>query len=358
LISLSVLDQSIALNGQPQGEAIRRTLALAKATEEMGYARFWVSEHHNNETIVGSAPEILMAAIAATTSRIRIGSAGVMLPHYSPLKVAEQFRVLEALAPGRIDLGLGRAPGSDGRTAYALNPQASERPAQFPNDIHDLQAWVSGQPLREGHPFVKVRAYPAGDTSPEMWILGSSDYGAQVAAHFGLPYAFAWFFTDGQGGAEAIRIYRDNYRPSERFPEPNPALCVWALAADTDEEAQHQFWSRARFRLLRDRGIFQPLEAPNVAAAYDYSNAERERLAAFRRSAFIGTGPVVAARIAELAERVGVNEIAVVTWAYDEDARIKSYDLIAKAMRRTPRHEALAHHEPTRTEPLSRRVAG
>ena len=256
---LSVLDQSIATAGRPQGLAIRNTIALAQATEGMGYKRFWVSEHHNNATIVGTAPEILIAAIAASTTRIRVGSAGVMLPHYAPYKVAEQFRVLEAIAPGRIDLGLGRAPGSDGRTAFALNPLANERPAQFPNDIRDLAAWLTANPMRDGHPFAAVHAYPAGETSPEIWILGSSDYGAQVAAHFGLPYAFAWFFTDGIGASEAMRLYHDNYKPSARFPEPRAALCVWALAASTDAEAQHHFTSRARFRLLRDRGVFQAI---------------------------------------------------------------------------------------------------
>ncbi len=331
MLKLSVLDQSIASAGRPQGEAIRNTLALAKATEDMGYERFWVSEHHSNETIVGTAPEILMAAIAATTSRIRIGSAGVMLPHYAPLKVAEQFRVLEAIAPGRIDLGLGRAPGSDGRTAFALNPQARERPAQFPNDIRDLQAWLTDTPLRDGHPFASVHAYPAGDTSPEIWILGSSDYGAQIAAYFGLPYAFAWFFTDGAGGAEAIRIYQETYRPSVRHPEPKAALCVWALAADSDEEAQHHFTSRARFRLFRDRGVFLPLEAPDIAAAYDYTAAERSRMDEFRRSAFIGTGPVVAERIRDLATRMNVETMAIVTWTHEEAARVRSYQLIADA---------------------------
>ena len=331
MLTLSVLDQSIALAGRPQGEAIRNTIALAKMTEDMGYIRFWVSEHHSNETIVGTAPEVLIAAIAATTSRIRVGSAGVMLPHYSPLKVAEQFRILEAIAPGRIDLGLGRAPGSDGRTAYALNPQANERPAQFPNDIRDLQAWLTNTPLREGHPFASVRAYPAGDTSPEIWILGSSDYGAQVAAYFGLPYAFAWFFTDGAGGAEALRIYRDNYQPSARHPEPKPALCVWALAAGTDEEAQYHFMSRARFRLFRDRGVFLPLESPNAAAAHDYCEADRARMDGYRRNAFIGTGPAVAQRIRDLAAQTGAVEMAVVTWAYDEAVRVRSYQLIADA---------------------------
>ena len=332
MLKLSVLDQSIATAGRPQGEAIRNTLALARATEAMGYERFWVSEHHNNATIVGTAPEILIAAIAATTQRIRIGSAGVMLPHYSPYKVAEQFRVLDAIAPGRIDLGLGRAPGSDGRTAFALNPLANERPAQFPNDIRDLQAWLTNTPLREGHPFAQVHAYPAGDTSPEIWILGSSDYGAQVAAHFGLPYAFAWFFTDGAGAEMAMRLYHDNYQPSERFPKPRAALCVWALAAETEDEAQHHFTSRARFRLMRDRGVFGPLETPEAASAYDYSDAERARMEEYRRAALIGTGPMVAERIKDLAQRLGAREMAVVTWATDEAARVKSYRLIAEAM--------------------------
>jgi len=187
VLRLSVLDQSIATVGRDHGSAIRRTIALAQHCEALGYARFWVSEHHNSGTIVGTAPEILIAAIAATTRTIRVGSAGVMLPHYSPLKVAEQFRVLDAIAPGRIDLGLGRAPGSDGLTAYALHPMANERAERFPSDVHDLMDWLAGAPLRQGHPFSAVRAYPQGETMPEVWILGSSNYGAQVAAHFGLP---------------------------------------------------------------------------------------------------------------------------------------------------------------------------
>lgn len=255
MLRLSVLDQSIATVGRPHSHAIQDTLALARHVESLGYDRFWVSEHHNHDTIVGTAPEILMGAIAATTTRIRVGSAGIMLPHYAPLKVAEQFRVLDAIAPGRIDLGIGRAPGSDGRTAYALNPQAAERPNQFPSDVRDLMAWVSGQPLPEAHPFRQIRAFPQGETTPQVWILGSSDYGAQVAAHFGLPYAFAWFFIDGRGGREALEIYRAAYRPSPRHPTPQATICVFALAADTDEEAQHHFTPRAKWRLLRDRGI-------------------------------------------------------------------------------------------------------
>jgi len=330
-VRLSVLDQSIAVVGRPHGVSIRDTISLAKLCEELGYDRFWVSEHHSNETIVGTAPEILMAAIAAVTRRIRVGSAGIMLPHYAPFKVAEQFRVLDAIAPGRIDLGLGRAPGSDGRTAFALNPLANERPAQFPADVRDLIAWVRGEPLPEGHPFRAVKANPAGDTAPEIWMLGSSDYGAQVAAHFGLPYAFAWFFSDGAGAETALAAYRQLYKPSQRHPAPHAGLCVWALAAGSEEEAAYHFASRARFRLLRERGIFAALEPPEAALAYPYTEAEQARMAEYRARAFVGTGAQVIERIAELAQRLHVDEMAVVTWATDEAVRRKSYRLLAEA---------------------------
>lgn len=342
MIRLSVLDQSIALAGHSQDEAIRKTLALAGHCERLGYHRFWVSEHHNTDTIVGTAPEILMAAIAVTTSSIRVGSAGIMLPHYAPLKVAEQFRVLEALAPGRIDMGLGRAPGSDGRTAFALNPLANERPQEFPSDVRDLMAWVAGETLPEGHPFRQIKANPRGPEVPETWILGSSDYGAQVAAHFGLPYAFAWFFTDGSGAEHAINLYRSLYKPSARHPEPHAGICVWALAAATDAEAEHHFQSRARFRLLRDRGVFAPLEAPDVAAAHPYTDDELRRLDGYRQRAFIGRADDVAERIRGLAATLGVQEVAIVTWAWDEEARRESYRLIAKEMGLTPRIAATA----------------
>ena len=331
LTRLSVLDQSIAVAGRPQDQSIRNTVALAKHCEALGYQRFWVSEHHNHPTIVGTAPEIVIAAIAATTERIRIGSAGIMLPHYAPFKVAEVFRVLDALAPGRIDMGLGRAPGSDGRTAFALNPAANERPEHFPSDVRDLIAWVHGEPLVERHPFATVKAFPQGATAPEVWILGSSDYGAQVAALFGLPYCYAWFFSDGAGGERAIDLYKRTYRPSARHPEPHCGLCVWALAAETMEQAQYHFTSRALSRINRDKGILEPLEAPDVAAAAPLTVHEQARLKQFRQDSFVGTGPEVAARIQELATRVGVDEMAVVTWTHDEDVRRESYTQLARA---------------------------
>ena len=327
---LSVLDQSIAVAGRPHGQSIRNTVSLAQHCEALGYDRFWVSEHHNHPTIVGTAPEIVMAAIAATTERIRIGSAGIMLPHYAAFKVAEVFRVLDALAPGRIDMGLGRAPGSDGRTAFALNPAANERPEHFSSDVRDLMAWVRNEPLVTGHPFAAVQAFPQGETSPEVWILGSSDYGAQVAALFGLPYCYAWFFSDGAGGQRAIDLYKRTYKPSARHPTPHSALCVWALAAPTMEEAQYHFTSRALSRINRDKGLLGPLVAPDEAAAAPLAPHERARMEQFRKDSFVGTGPDVMARIVELKDQVGVDEMAIVTWTYDEDVRRKSYGELAK----------------------------
>jgi len=329
LLELSVLEQAIAAVDRPNQETIGNAVELAVHCEALGYKRFWVSEHHNNQTIVGTAPEILMAAIASKTQTIRVGSAGIMLPHYSAFKVAEQFRVLDALAPGRIDLGLGRAPGSDGRTAFALNPLANERPAQFPSDVRDLMAWVAGKPLIEKHPFGQLEAFPKGETVPQIWILGSSNYGAQIAAHFGLPYCFAWFFSDGRGAEEAVELYRETYQPSELHEKPYVGLCVWALAAETDEEAQFHYSSRAKWRLYRDRGVFLPIEAPEVASRHEYDEVELERLERDRTTAFVGTASKVTDQIAQLGKQLEIDEMALVTWVYDEDVRKKSFALIA-----------------------------
>ena len=292
---------------------------------------YWLAEHHNSEAVAGAAPEVLLGALAVTTERIRLGSAGIMLPHYSSLKVAEQFRVLDALAPGRIDMGLGRAPGSDGLTAHALNPNAAAAADHFPAQVRDLLAWVAGAPLVEKHPFRSVVAQPAGPTVPEAWILGSSDYGAQVAAHFGLPYCFAHFITDGHGCAEAIELYRQNFRPSERHPEPYASVCVWALAAETEASADYHYQSRAVWRLSRDRGVFVAMPSPEEAAAYEWNEAERARMERQRARAFVGTGAQVVGKLRTLVDELGVQEVAILGTAHDPGVRRASYALIAEA---------------------------
>lgn len=331
-MKLSVLDQSTSARGKTQDFAIRETLALAKHCEALGYHRYWVSEHHASDSIVGTAPEVLMAAIAATTNRIRVGSAGVMLPHYSALKVAEQFRVLEAIAPGRIDLGLGRAPGTDRLTAMALNPY-SNAAEDFPAQVRDLHAWVNDLPLPPEHPYRSIKAHPTGPTAPEIWILGSSDYGAQLAAYFGLPYAYAYFFTDGHGTEAALELYRRNFRPSEACPKPQATICVWALAADTEAQARHLLKTREYWRVGFEKGIREQLVTPEYSESYPYTEAERAVVERVRSKAFVGTGEQVGTRLRELAQRLDLDELVIVTWTHDPQVRHRSYELIANAMR-------------------------
>jgi luciferase family oxidoreductase group 1 len=323
-MKLSVLDQSVSVSGSTEDAAIRDSLDLAQYCESLGYHRYWVSEHHSLPTIVGTAPEILMAAIAARTQRIRIGSAGVMLPHYASLKVSEQFRVLEALAPGRIDLGVGRAPGSDMTTAQALNPNAHAAAERFPNQIRELQAWTSGETLQG------ITAHPRGPVAPEVWVLGSSNYGAQLAAHFGLPYAYAYFFVDGQGVEQALEIYRSLYKPSERHPTPQATICVWALAADTEKEALHHALSRERWRVDRNRGRLGPLQAPDDIAQRGFTPDEMPTIDEMRRKAFVGSGPQVADKLRALAAELELDELVINTWAHDPAVRRRSYALLAQ----------------------------
>jgi luciferase family oxidoreductase group 1 len=329
----SVLDQSPAKQGQSEDAAIRDTLALARLCDELGFHRYWLSEHHNSGALAGTAPEILVAAIAATTRRIRVGSAGVMLPHYSALKVAEQFRVLEAIAPGRIDLGVGRAPGSDRLTGMALNPHSNAQ-EEFPRQVFELQAWLTGAQLPAEHPYRDIVAHPRGPSSPEVWILGSSDYGAQLAAHFGLPYAFAYFFSDGKGVEQALSLYRRHFRPSEHHPRPVATICVWALAANTEAEARRLLASRELWRVNLDKGgIRDPLAPPEQAAAHRYSEAERRLIQGIREQALVGTAAQVAGKLQQLATALELDEIVINTWTFDEAARSRSYRLLAAALK-------------------------
>ncbi|MEY2804020.1 MAG: Limonene 1,2-monooxygenase [Pseudomonadota bacterium] len=327
-MKLSVLDQSVAAAGRTQAQAIAQTVELAVCAERLGYHRFWVSEHHSHPSIVGTAPEVLMAALAMRTRRVRLGSAGVMLPHYSALKVAEQFRVLEALAPGRIDLGVGRAPGSDGRTAQVLNPDryAAEN---FPQQVIDLHTWVTGGTPAGGHPGHGVYAGPSGDTYPDLWMLGSSDYGAQLAAHLGLPYAFAYFITDGRGADQALQLYRQGFQPGPVRQSPEAVLCVWALAAETEAEAWHLFQSRARWRMDRDFGRLGPMLPPEEAQR-PWSPAEDIALARLKANALVGSASQVADKLQTLGEKLGVDEVVVITWTHDPQAQRRSYELLAR----------------------------
>ncbi len=259
MLRLSVLDQSTVVTGRSPDTSIRESLALAKHCEALGYSRYWCAEHHNSASQAGTAPEILISAIAATTTRIRVGSAGVMLPHYSSLKVAEQFRVLDAIAPGRIDLGLGRAPGSDGRTAFALNPNAETAADHFPAQVRDLLAWLAGERLIEGHPVRDIIAQPGGPTVPEVWMLGSSDYTApRSPCLFRHPILLRPLHHRRPRCGAGDDPVPPNISPERTPPDAlRGALRLGFGGLDTEAEATRLFGSREMWRLERDRRCLQ-----------------------------------------------------------------------------------------------------
>jgi luciferase family oxidoreductase group 1 len=325
---LSVLDQSPVPKRLTPADAVRETLELAEAAERLGYHRYWVAEHHSTSGLAGSCPEILIAQIAARTSRIRVGAGGVMLSHYSPLKVAEQFRMLETLFPGRIDLGLGRAPGSDQLTARALAYGASPLgPEHYPRQVADLVAWL-GDALPADHPFTGVKATPRGPGAPEVWLLGSSGESATLAAHFGTAFAFAHFISS-DGSAEVVRAYSERFRASAALAAPRAAVAVFVVCADTEAEALRLAKSRELFvvRLYTGRG--GPYPSVEEAEAYRYSPRELMLVEHARRRCVAGAPEQIRDRLVAFAAEHGVEELVVVTITHDPKARLRSYELLA-----------------------------
>jgi luciferase family oxidoreductase group 1 len=324
-LPLGILDQSPVLAGAAPRDAILETIALARAAERLGYHRYWLAEHHAMRGLADPAPEILLARIAAETSRMRVGTGGVLLPHYTALKVAEQFRLLDALAPGRIDLGIGRAPGGSQRVSLALE---SAEVARFPRQVQDVVGFLDGT-LPESHPFAKLTAMPSGDTSPEVWLLGSSDYSAGLAAELGLPFAFAHFIS---GDATAVtRMYRRHFRASARLPEPRVILCVAAIAAQTPEEAEVLARTIDLWRLRIRRGIDLPIPSRDEALAFPYSEYDREEIAHNRQRLVLGAPRAVRARLETLASAHEADEAMILTITPDYASRTRSYELLAEA---------------------------
>ncbi len=329
MIRLSVLDQSPIRSGGTAADAVRETLALAEAAERLGYHRYWVAEHHNTGGFAGSTPEILVGQVAARTRTMRVGTGGVMLSHYSPLKVAENFRMLETLYPGRIDLGIGRAPGSDRLTAMALacGPGAAgiER---FPDQLSDLFGFLRNE-MEPAHPFEKVRAVPEGPTVPEVWLLGSSDQSAAFAAHFGCAYSFAHFI--GGEGAPIMRFYRENFRPSPGLAKPLESVGVFVMCAGTEEEARYHAEGRALWFLRVRTGQRTAIPSPEEALAHPYSEVERHFVQDVWRRTVAGDPEQVKARLLEMSGAYGVEEFVVVTVCHSFEARLRSYELLAEA---------------------------
>ena len=329
-VRLGVLDQSPILSGHTPADAVAETLSLARLAEDLGYSRYWLAEHHAIAALADPCPEILLCRVAAVTSRMRAGTGGILLPYYSPLKVAEVFRMLEALYPGRIDLGIGRAPGGDLKTAQAMAYGQSIVPDRFPEQVQDLAGFLDGS-LPPGHPFAGVKAQPAGPTSPEIWLLGSSDYSGALASHLGLRFAFAHFIS-AHGADAVMRAYREQYRPSARGPKPASLVCAFVICAKTGAEAERLASSIDLRRLHMAKGIDAPVPSLEEALAYRYSERERAYVEQQRARLVHGDPGAVRERLLELKEQTDADELMILSITGDYESRRTSYRLIAEAL--------------------------
>jgi luciferase family oxidoreductase group 1 len=326
---LSILDLSPVCEGSTPAQSFRNSLSLAQHGEKLGYRRYWLAEHHGMPGIASAATSVLLANIGAGTSTIRIGAGGVMLPNHSPLVIAEQFGTLESLYPGRIDLGLGRAPGSDQRTAQALRRDLQSDADQFPQDVIELMDFMSDAPRQP------VLAVPGRGLKVPVWILGSSTFGAQLAAHLGLPYAFASHFAPQQM-MQAVRLYRDTFKPSAQLARPYVMLGFNVFAADTDAEARFQAssWQQAFVNLRSGR----PGRLPPPVQGYreNAGPAERALLDSVLSCSAVGSPETVREQVAAFVERTGADELMVTSQVFDHAARLRSYEILASVRQREP----------------------
>jgi luciferase family oxidoreductase group 1 len=328
-IALSVLDLSPVAAGSSGAVSLRNSLDLARLADRLGYTRYWLAEHHNLSSIASSAPDIMIGQVAVATERIRVGSGGVMLPNHAPLMVAERFKVLEALFPGRIDLGLGRAPGTDPVTSYALRRRQNAGEDDFLERLQELILFESNA-FPEGHPFRSVRAMPQDVTLPPIWLLGSSGYSAQLAAVLGAGFSFAHHFADHDPVA-AMLSYRDQFKPSPARQAPYAILACAAVCADSEAEAQRLASTIDLNFVRRSHGEYSPLASPEDAAAYPYSPAERGLIARNRRRLFVGTKATVLEHLFQMIAATKADEVMITTMVYDHAARRRSYELLAEA---------------------------
>jgi luciferase family oxidoreductase group 1 len=332
-MKLSVIDQSPVPTGFTPADALRNTIDLARLADRLGYERYWIAEHHAMPTLACSAPEILIARIGAETTRIRIGSGGVMLPHYSPFKVAEQFRMLHALYPNRVDLGVGRAPGGSPLDSYALRRERVDRPLpdDFPEQLVELLAFLHGE-FPEKHPFGKILVSPAMPNAPDVWLLGSSMWSADAAAQLGLPYAFAHFISPEPTRA-AIEHYQARFQRSRYLDKPRAIVALGAICADTDEEALRLMASVRLMRRRRDRGEWLPVPTVDEALA-ELGDAAlkpmREGSEGEWPRYFVGSPTTLRQKFEALAKALRLEEIMIVTIVHDHQARLRSYELLAQ----------------------------
>jgi luciferase family oxidoreductase group 1 len=343
-IRLSVLDQTPIRKDSNAPAALQESIRLVRLADRLGYTRYWISEHHNTSTLAGAAPEVFIARLAAETRHIRLGSGGIMLPNHSALKVAENFRLLEALYPGRIDLGLGRAPGGDRLTAQLLNPGNTFDPQDYIRQIRDLEAFLSDTPT-PGTYEGKVRAIPKIETQPELWMLTSSGESAYLAAHFGMALSFAQFINP-VGGPEAIRAYKDRFRPSATLAEPKASVGVFAFCSENPKKAE-EIQALVDYRLLGfEKGRFDEIPTVAAATAYQYTPAEYQRVLHNRQRTAIGTPDQLRTKLENLATEFGVEEIVISTFTETAEDRFHSYELLAELFALHPQETATAAPAP------------
>jgi len=332
---LSVLDLSPVIVGGSGPTSLKNSLDLARLADQLGYTRYWVAEHHNLPSIASSAPEIMIGQIAAVTQNLRVGSGGVMLPNHAPLMVAERFKILEALFPGRIDLGIGRAPGTDPITSIALRRrQQADTDDDFLERFQELLLFAQdGFP--EGHPFRQVHAMPSDVALPPIYLLGSSDYSAEVAAAIGGGFAFAHHFASHDAVA-AMTSYRSHFKPSPALPAPHAILAAAVVTADTDADAERLAATVDLNFVRRSKGEYLPLASPDEAAAYPYTPVDRERIKYNRTRLFVGAPATVRARLDPLLAATQADELMITTMIYDHAARRHSYELMAASFELRP----------------------
>ncbi|HYZ56163.1 MAG TPA: LLM class flavin-dependent oxidoreductase [Streptosporangiaceae bacterium] len=334
-VSLSVLDLAPIPAGGTAADALRATIEMARRAEELGYRRFWVAEHHNMPGIASSAPPVLIGHLADATSRIRVGSGGVMLPNHVSLVVAEQFGMLEALHPGRIDLGIGRAPGTDQVTAAALRRSPEGISAgDFPEQLTDLLGFFSGE-WPDGHPFAAITAVPGQGNMPSLWLLGSSGYSAQVAGMLGLPFAFAHHFS-AVNTLPALALYRQQFRPSATLDKPYAMVAAAVVCAETDERARWLAGPGGLSFLRLRSGRPSPLPSPEEAAASPYTELDRAIISDRQASHIIGSPATVRRGLGELLEATSADELMITTTVFDPADRIRSFELVAEIAGRVP----------------------